>query len=184
MQKGKFFTINGYWKNDKEPIREALISVDCYECDVDDLNDHTETNGVKDSYIFHYGLDEGEIKRIIEEGEENDQVEFVITDYSEAKMRDTNLTPEGNKKQVYQLVKRELTKYERESLKAYHVKPENLLNIFDIQNGDSPHGWNKFEMKNGLFYTIPKSGERHGRISLFGDLEHTQKYCILNGRKQ
>jgi len=79
-----FFKINGHWKNDNEPIINGLVSVDAYDCLAEDLTDTTKTNGVKDEDIFYYGLDESEIKRIIEEGAENDQVDFIITSYSKA----------------------------------------------------------------------------------------------------
>ena len=84
MQDTNFFTINGYWKDDKTKIEGALISVEMPRKSANDIQYDTETNGVKDEGIFYYGLDESDIKRIIEQGEENDQVDFVITDYSPA----------------------------------------------------------------------------------------------------
>jgi hypothetical protein len=77
----KFFLVNGYWKDDKEPIREALISIDVPIIDAEDVRDDTLVNGVRDDEIFYYGLDEDEIKRIIKEGDKNDHVDFVITSY-------------------------------------------------------------------------------------------------------
>ena len=77
----KFFLVNGYWKDDKEPIIEALISIDVPIIDAEDVRDDTLVNGVRDDEIFYYGLDEDEIKRIIKEGDKNDHVDFVITSY-------------------------------------------------------------------------------------------------------
>jgi hypothetical protein len=77
----KFFLVNGYLKDDKEPIIEALISIDVPIIDAEDVRDDTLVNGVRDDEIFYYGLDEDEIKRIIKEGDKNDHVDFVITSY-------------------------------------------------------------------------------------------------------
>ena len=65
----KFFLVNGYWKDDKEPIIEALISIDVPIIDAEDVRDDTLVNGVRDD----------KIKRIIKEGDKNDHVDFVIT---------------------------------------------------------------------------------------------------------
>jgi hypothetical protein len=81
IQKAKFFNVNGYWKDDKTSFRNALFSVDVPDIDAENISDTTLINGIMDEDISHYGLDESEIKRLIEEGAENDQLDFVITAY-------------------------------------------------------------------------------------------------------
>jgi hypothetical protein len=77
----KFFEVDGYWKDDKTSFRDALFSVDVPDIDAEKISDTTLINGVMDLDISHYGLDESEIKRLIDEGPENDQLDFVITAY-------------------------------------------------------------------------------------------------------
>jgi len=81
IKKAKFFNVNGYWKDDKMSFRNALFCVDVPDIDAENISDTTLINGVMDEDISHYGLDESEIKRLIEEGAENDQLDFVITAY-------------------------------------------------------------------------------------------------------
>ena len=81
IKKANFFNVNGYWKDDKTSFRNALISVDPQEVEAENISDTTQVNGVNDEDISFYGLDESEIKRLIEEGVENDQLDFVITSY-------------------------------------------------------------------------------------------------------
>ena len=81
IKKAKFFNVNGYWKDDKMSFRNAIISVDPQEVAAENISDTTQVNGVNDEDISFYGLDESEIKRLIEEGAENDQLDFVITSY-------------------------------------------------------------------------------------------------------
>jgi hypothetical protein len=81
IKKAKFFEVNGYWKDDKTSFRSALFSVDVPDIDAEKISDTTQINGVNDEDISFYGLDESEIKRLIEEGAKNDQLDFVITAY-------------------------------------------------------------------------------------------------------
>jgi hypothetical protein len=81
IKKAKFFEVDGYWKDDKTSFRDALFSVDVPNIDAEKISDTTQINGVNDEDISYYGLDESEIKRLIEEGAKNDQLDFVITAY-------------------------------------------------------------------------------------------------------
>jgi|AntRauTorckE5430_2_1112549.scaffolds.fasta_scaffold03614_3 hypothetical protein len=80
----KFFLVSGYWKDDKTKFKDDLFSVDVSRLYAEEMTDESLTNGVMDKDISYYGLDEDEIKRIIKEGEDNDQVDFVITSYEKA----------------------------------------------------------------------------------------------------
>lgn len=68
----KFFSIDGYWKDDKAPFEGYVVSESEEELDEE-----------ADEGIFYYGLSENEIKHSIDTGG-NDQLEFVITAYEEA----------------------------------------------------------------------------------------------------
>ena len=81
IKKANFFEVNGYWKDNKMSFRNALFCGDVPDIDAENISDTTLINGVMDEDISHYGLDESEIKRLIEEGVENDQLDFVITSY-------------------------------------------------------------------------------------------------------
>ena len=81
VKKANFFEINWYWKDDKTSFRGALVSEDSQEIATGNISDTTQVKGVNDEDISFYGLDESEIKRLIEEGAENDQLDFVITAY-------------------------------------------------------------------------------------------------------
>ena len=68
----KFFSINGYFKDDKSEF-EGLI--------VKEFDD-TEEDENRDDQIFYYGLSETEIQQAIADGG-NDMLDFVITSYEE-----------------------------------------------------------------------------------------------------
>lgn len=72
----KYFSVDGYWKDDKVEFEGNIIK------EFDDAEESEEL----DDMIFFYGLDEEEIKKSIEQGEEEDEengLEFVITSYVE-----------------------------------------------------------------------------------------------------
>ena len=70
----KYFSIEGYWKDDKTEFSGIVTNYDDAELDEDG-------NEVDDD-IFYYGLDEDEIKEAIEMGEDT-ALDFVITSYEE-----------------------------------------------------------------------------------------------------
>lgn len=67
----KYFEISGYWKDDEEDFFEGYI--------VKETNDSDEF----DDLIFYYGLSEEQIKECIANPEQENALEFVITDYCE-----------------------------------------------------------------------------------------------------
>jgi hypothetical protein len=69
----KYFSISGYWKDDKSEFYGYIVK------EFDD----SEENEEDDDKIFFYGLSENDIKQAIEEGEEGTAQEFVITSYEE-----------------------------------------------------------------------------------------------------
>lgn len=70
----KYFSIDGYWKDDLLEFRDFIVRE--YDDVVDD-----ET----DDKIFYYGLSEEEIKQSIENPDESG-LEFVITNYQEVEL--------------------------------------------------------------------------------------------------
>jgi len=68
----RFFSINGFWKND---------SGDKFEGRIVSNKEWDEEEGEKDGRIFFYGLSENDIKRAIEEKWAT-EYEFVITSYN------------------------------------------------------------------------------------------------------
>lgn len=64
----KYFSINGYWKDDKTEFENYTVS--SYNSEEDD-----------DEEIFYFGLSEQEIKEAIKAGEET-IFDFVITSYT------------------------------------------------------------------------------------------------------
>lgn len=66
------FEINGYWKEDKEPIEGYIVLSQEYE---------EEIMGEDDESIFYYGLNEEDLKEAVTLGEAF-QEDFVITSYS------------------------------------------------------------------------------------------------------
>lgn len=68
----KMFRISGYWKDDLDEFEDYLVVSDDY---------HKGTPVSEDEKIFFYGLNEEDIKQMIEDGEETGE-DFVITGYS------------------------------------------------------------------------------------------------------
>ena len=60
------FIVDGYWKDNKSKFQGYLIN------EFDDVPD-----GFKDDDIFYFGLSEKDLK----DSSEDDELEFVITDY-------------------------------------------------------------------------------------------------------
>lgn len=69
----KYFSVNGYFKDDKSEFVGYIIK------EFDDAEEDEE----RDDQIFYYGLSEGEIQKMIVDGEDNGNVDFVITSYKE-----------------------------------------------------------------------------------------------------
>lgn len=74
-----FFTINGYWKDDRSPIDGYLVYAYDNSIEGGEFDDYPYS----DDDVFYYGLSEDDIKLAIEEGEDN-ALEFVITSYEKA----------------------------------------------------------------------------------------------------
>ncbi len=70
----KYFEISGYWKDDKEDVFEGYI--------VKEFSD-SEENEEFDDLIFYYGMSEEDIKECIANPNDENCLEFVITDYCE-----------------------------------------------------------------------------------------------------
>lgn len=66
----KYFSINGYYKDDKSEFEGYIIK------EYDDVDEEL------DDLIFFYGLSESNIKQAIDDGGE-DILDFVITSYYE-----------------------------------------------------------------------------------------------------
>jgi len=66
----KYFSINGYYKDDKSEFEGYIIK------EYDDVDEEL------DDLIFFYGLSENNIKQAIDDGGE-DILDFVITSYYE-----------------------------------------------------------------------------------------------------
>ena len=64
----RYFTISGYWKDDKSEFTDYLVT---------DYDDHN----FEDDNIFFYGLSESDIIGCI--NDEDTALEFVITSYKE-----------------------------------------------------------------------------------------------------
>ena len=64
----RYFEINGYWKDNKEPFESLLVK------ETDDIDDN-------DDLIFEYGWGESDLKEALNETEGG--LDFVITEYKE-----------------------------------------------------------------------------------------------------
>ena len=71
----KFFTIGGYFKDDKSSFEDYIVT------DIDSSIDDSNVNDLTDDDIFFYGLTELEIQEAIESGDDTVN-DFVITSYS------------------------------------------------------------------------------------------------------
>jgi hypothetical protein len=67
----RFFNISGYWKEDQTEFEDYIVK------EFDDVDE------AMDDQIFYYGLSETDIIDAIENGSEDDALEFIITSYSE-----------------------------------------------------------------------------------------------------
>jgi hypothetical protein len=66
----KLFSINGYWKDNKEEFTDYTVA------DTDDFFEEDEDD------IFFYGLTENHLKEAVEKGDSyTDILDFVITSY-------------------------------------------------------------------------------------------------------
>lgn len=68
----KFFSINGYWKDDKSEFEGYIVK------EFDDV----EADEQADDRIFEYGWSEADLKDAVAGGEEG-VLDFVITSYEE-----------------------------------------------------------------------------------------------------
>lgn len=64
----EYFTITGYWKNDKSRLENYRVTSS------NDINYH------EDDGIFYYGVTECDLKQAIQDGDKTD-LEFVIISY-------------------------------------------------------------------------------------------------------
>ena len=71
----KFFTISGYYKDDKSSFDGYIVT------DMDSSIDDSNDNDLTDDDIFFYGLSELEIQEAIDLGDDTVN-DFVITSYS------------------------------------------------------------------------------------------------------
>ncbi len=71
----KFFSIDGYWKDDHSDTFEGYI--------VSESESDDDENNENDDNIFYYGLSENEIKHSMDTGG-NDHLKFVVTAYEQA----------------------------------------------------------------------------------------------------
>ena len=71
----KYFSIDGYYKDDKSQFNGYIVK------EYDDVDEEL------DDLIFFYGLSEEDIKDAIEDGGD-DILDFVITSYEEIKKED------------------------------------------------------------------------------------------------
>jgi len=71
----KYFSINGYWKDDKSEFNDYIVK---------EYND-VEEDEQADDRIFEYGWNETDLKDAIKSGEES-VMDFVITSYEEIKL--------------------------------------------------------------------------------------------------
>ena len=74
----KYFSIDGYFKDDKSEFNGFIIKE----------YDDTEEDEDRDLQIFYYGLSENEIQHSIATGG-NDMLDFVITSYEETELGGT-----------------------------------------------------------------------------------------------
>lgn len=68
IKASKYFSIDGYWKDDNYEFRGYIVK------------EFSDIDEAEDNIIFYYGLAENEIREIIEKGSELD---FAITSVSE-----------------------------------------------------------------------------------------------------
>lgn len=66
----KYFSINGYWKDDKSEFQGMIVK------EFDDVEDN-------DDDIFFYGMNEYELQKSIDSNGENDSLDFVVTSFNE-----------------------------------------------------------------------------------------------------
>lgn len=130
----KFYKVNGYWKGDKEEIKDVIFSVDI-DIDAEHMKDETLTNGVPDSEVFHYGLDKHEIESMIEEGENNGIADFVITSYepyfpSVIEVEDT--PPKPTRPELYIAIGVELVTAINEGLTREEIEEVHSQEVCDI----------------------------------------------------
>lgn len=67
----RYFNISGYWKDDKSEFEDYIVK------EFDDVDEET------DDLIFYYGLSEADIIDAIENPNDSDCIDFVITSYEE-----------------------------------------------------------------------------------------------------
>lgn len=66
----KYFSINGYWKDDKSEFEGFIVK------EYDDMNEE------EDDDVFFYGMGESDLNDAVEHGE-NTSLDFVVTSYEE-----------------------------------------------------------------------------------------------------
>lgn len=78
-----------------------------------------------------------------------------------------NLNPHGNPKEISREVKRELTPFEIEQAHPYKV-----YKIYEVENSN----WNLFLLSEGYFLSVPKDEKSGCKTSVFGGMQHAEKY--------
>lgn len=68
----KYFSINGYWKDDKSEFEGFIVK------EYDDVEEDEDL----DNEIFYYGLSENDLKHSIDTGG-NDSLDIVVTSFEE-----------------------------------------------------------------------------------------------------
>lgn len=69
----KYFSINGYWKDDQSEFEGYIVT---------NYDDHEEDGDYDEDDIFYFGTEESDIQAMIEEGEDTIE-DFVVTSYEE-----------------------------------------------------------------------------------------------------
>jgi hypothetical protein len=68
----KYFSINGYWKDDKSEFEGFIVK------EYDDAEEDEDL----DNEIFYYGLSENDLKHSVDTGG-NDSLDIVVTSFEE-----------------------------------------------------------------------------------------------------
>jgi hypothetical protein len=68
----KYFSINGYWKDDKSEFEGFIVK------EYDDVEEDEDL----DNEIFYYGLSENDLKHSVDTGG-NDSLDIVVTSFEE-----------------------------------------------------------------------------------------------------
>ena len=90
-------------------------------------------------------------------------------------MKATNLNPHGQVKDIAQEVKRDIKNFEKIFIKKVLNKPEDVVKIYEVKRDN----WNLFLLKDNYFLSIPKFENDGCKPSIYGPIEHAEKYNIF-----